>query len=144
MAFIYLIDSNMKWFRQWTKQSVIGLCKKNEQKFYIKSLAKNLQLIKYCITEKSDWSKVWKVTWATQNLFITLRHTVTSNVKPLNFKEKFASRRKIEKSLLPLWSTKAGRFEKLLGFARSPSIVTRGSISLSCATTPHPSCFSKS
>ena len=45
---------------------------------------------------------------------------------------------------IPLTSKKAGRFEKLLGFARSHSIVTRGSMSLSCATTPHPSCFSKS
>ena len=35
---------------------------------------------------------------------------------------------------------KAGRFEKLLGFARSHSIVTRDSVSLSCATTQHPSC----
>ena len=39
---------------------------------------------------------------------------------------------------------KAGRFQKLLDFARSHYIVTRGSVSLSCATTPHPSCFSKS
>ena len=45
---------------------------------------------------------------------------------------------------LLLGSEKAGRFEKLLGFARSHFIVTRGSVSLSCATTPHPSCFSKS
>ena len=37
----------------------------------------------------------------------------------------------------------SGRFEKLLGFARSHSILTRGSNGLSCAT-PHPSCFSKS
>ena len=29
-------------------------------------------------------------------------------------------------------------------FARSHCIVTRGSVSLLCATTPHPSCFSKS
>ena len=46
--------------------------------------------------------------------------------------------------ILPLSSTKAGRFEKLLGFARSHSIVTRGSVSLLCTTSPHPSCFSKS
>ena len=38
----------------------------------------------------------------------------------------------------PLRSKKAGRFAKLLGFARSYSIVTRGSVSLSCAATPHP------
>ena len=38
-------------------------------------------------------------------------------------------------------SKKAERFEKLLDFARSHSIVTRGSVSLSCATTPHPSVF---
>ena len=44
---------------------------------------------------------------------------------------------------LPLRSKKAGRFEKLHGFARSHFIVTRGSVSLSCATTPHPSYFSK-
>ena len=43
---------------------------------------------------------------------------------------------------LPLRSKKAGRFEKLLGFARSYSIVTRGSVSLSCANTLHHSCFS--
>ena len=43
--------------------------------------------------------------------------------------------------ILPSRSKKAGRFEKLLGFARSPSIVIRGSVSLSCATIPHPSCF---
>ena len=44
----------------------------------------------------------------------------------------------------PLRFKKAGRFEKLLGFARSHSIVTRGSVSPSCATRSHPSCFSKS
>ena len=43
--------------------------------------------------------------------------------------------------VVPLRSKKAGRFEKLLGFARSHSIVTRYSVSLSRATTPHPSCF---
>ena len=31
---------------------------------------------------------------------------------------------------VPLKSKKAGRFKKLLGFARSHSIVTRGSVSL--------------
>ena len=46
--------------------------------------------------------------------------------------------------LLPWRSKKAEIFEKLLGFARSDSIVTRGSLSLSCATTPHLSRFSKS
>ena len=46
--------------------------------------------------------------------------------------------------LVPLRSKKGGRFEKLVGFARSHSIVTRGSVSLSCATTPHPTCLSKS
>ena len=46
--------------------------------------------------------------------------------------------------ILPLISKKAGRFEKLLGFARSHSIVRSGSVSLSCATIPHPSFFSKS
>ena len=39
---------------------------------------------------------------------------------------------------------KTGRFEKLLGFATSHSILTRGSVSLSRATTPNPYCFSKS
>ena len=34
-------------------------------------------------------------------------------------------------------------FEKLLGFGRSHSFVTRGSVTLSCATTLHHSCFSK-
>ena len=48
------------------------------------------------------------------------------------------------KNRLPLGSKKAGRLEKLPGFARSYSIETRGLVSLSCATTPHPSCFSKS
>ena len=37
---------------------------------------------------------------------------------------------------LPLRSKKAGRFDKLPGFARSQSIVTRVSVSLSCATIP--------
>ena len=45
-------------------------------------------------------------------------------------------------SHVPLLSKKTGRFEKLLGFARSHSIVIRGSVSLLCAITPHPSCFS--
>ena len=36
-----------------------------------------------------------------------------------------------------LRSEKAGRIEKLLGFARSHSITTRCSVSLSCATTSH-------
>ena len=44
----------------------------------------------------------------------------------------------------PLRSKKARIFEKLLGFARSHSFVERGSLSLSCATLPQPSCFSKS
>ena len=39
---------------------------------------------------------------------------------------------------------KTGRFEKLLGFARSHFIVTCGSVSLSCATKPYPSRFYKS
>ena len=43
---------------------------------------------------------------------------------------------------LRLRSKKAGRFETLLGFARSHFIVTRGSMSLSRATTLQPSCFS--
>ena len=46
--------------------------------------------------------------------------------------------------VLPLRSEKADRYETLLGFARSHLIVKRGSVSLSCASTPHPSCFSKS
>ena len=37
-------------------------------------------------------------------------------------------------SHVPLRSKKAGRFEKLLGIARSPFIVTRGPLSLSYAT----------
>ena len=45
---------------------------------------------------------------------------------------------------IPLGSRKAGRSETLFRFANSHSIVTRGSVSLSCATTPHPSCFYKS
>ena len=51
---------------------------------------------------------------------------------------------KLQIFIVPLKSKKAGRFEILLGFARSHSIVTRGSVSLSCATKPHPSCFFKS
>ena len=47
-------------------------------------------------------------------------------------------------NLIPLRSTKAGRFEKLLCFARSQSVVARGSVNLSCPTSPHLSCFSKS
>ena len=39
---------------------------------------------------------------------------------------------------LNLRSKKAGKFEKLLTFARSQFILTRGSVSLSCATTPKP------
>ena len=50
----------------------------------------------------------------------------------------------INLKVLPLRSKKAGRFLKLFGFSRSHSIVTRGSVSLSCAPTPHPFCFSKS
>ena len=57
--------------------------------------------------------------------------------------ESFNSKKVIKNSLLSLRSKNAGRFEKLLGFARSHFIVTRGSVSLSCATTPHPPCFSK-
>ena len=44
----------------------------------------------------------------------------------------------------PLRSKNAGKFEKLLGFAGSHSIVTRGSVSLSCPTSPHFFCFTKS
>ena len=46
--------------------------------------------------------------------------------------------------VLPLRSKNAGIFEKLIGFARSHFIVTRGAVSLPCATRLHPSCFSKS
>ena len=45
---------------------------------------------------------------------------------------------------LALRSKKAGRFEKLIGFARSHSIVTHDSVSLLCAITPPRSYFSKS
>ena len=38
--------------------------------------------------------------------------------------------------LLPLRSKKAGRFEKLLGFARSPFFVTRGESLVQQLTTP--------
>ena len=47
-------------------------------------------------------------------------------------------------SCLTIKILKAGRFEKLRGFTRIYSFPTRGSVSLSCATTPNPSCFSKS
>ena len=46
--------------------------------------------------------------------------------------------------LLPLKDLKTEKFEELLGFAQSHSIVTRSLVSLSCATTPQPSRFSKS
>ena len=49
-----------------------------------------------------------------------------------------------EITFLSLRSKKARRNEKLLGFAISHSIVARDSVSLSCATTPYPSCFTKS
>ena len=39
---------------------------------------------------------------------------------------------------------KSREIEILLGITWSHFIVTRGSVSRSCATTPHPSCFSKS
>ena len=42
---------------------------------------------------------------------------------------------------LPLKSRKPGRFKKLLDFARSHFIMTRGLVSLSRATAPHPSCL---
>ena len=45
---------------------------------------------------------------------------------------------------VPLRSKKAGRFEIILDFARSHSIVPHGSVSFSCASTPHLSCFSES
>ena len=45
---------------------------------------------------------------------------------------------------LPLRSKKAGRYEKLLGFDMIHTIVTLDSVSLSSATTPHLSYFSKS
>ena len=44
---------------------------------------------------------------------------------------------------LPFKSQKAGGLLKHLGFARNHSIVTRSSVSLSSATTPQTSCFSK-
>ena len=39
---------------------------------------------------------------------------------------------------LPLRSKNTGKFEKLLGFTRSHSIMTRGLVSVSGANTPHP------
>ena len=53
-----------------------------------------------------------------------------------NFEE-----RKNKAFLLPLRFKNAGRFVKLLGFARSHSKVTLGSVSLLCATIAQPSCF---
>ena len=47
-------------------------------------------------------------------------------------------------SQVKLRSQKVGRFDKLPGWARSHFIVIRGSVSLSCGTTSHPSCFSES
>ena len=50
--------------------------------------------------------------------------------------------------MLDFWTTigprKSGRFETLFRFANSHSIMTTDLMSLSCATTPHPSCFFKS
>ena len=40
--------------------------------------------------------------------------------------------------IISLESIKAGRSERLFRFANSHSITTRESVSLSCATTPHP------
>ena len=51
---------------------------------------------------------------------------------------------KFTENNVPLRSKKAGRFETLLGLARSHSIMRRGSVSHSRATTPDPFCFSKS
>ena len=79
-----------------------------------------------------------------QNLDLRLKYN--------NFWKKFLqimrwNTKKVSKELevwLRLRSEKAGRFAKLLDFARSHSIVTRGSVSLFCATTPHPPRFYKS
>ena len=42
---------------------------------------------------------------------------------------------------LPLGHRNAGKSERMLSFASSYSIVTRGSVSLSCANSPRSSCF---
>ena len=47
----------------------------------------------------------------------------------------------LHRSINWLRSRKAVRFQNLLCFARSHSIVTQGPVSRSCATTPQSSCF---
>ena len=48
------------------------------------------------------------------------------------------------KFYITLRSKEAGRFETLLDFSRSHPFLTRGWVSLSCATTQNSSCFCKS
>ena len=73
-----------------------------------------------------------------------MMHIIAKNKKIRKIKKNGHFRYLGSVPVLALRSKKAGRFKILLGFARSHSIVTRGSVSLSCATTPHPSYFSKS
>ena len=101
---------------------------------------------------KGDWSKLTDIqVWvnATSQIFNSTGIGFGSLIAFSSFNENNSSllRKKFKFFLLfflPLRSEKAGRFEKLLSFAMSHSIVTLGSVSLSCATTPHPSRFSKS
>ena len=86
--------------------------------------------------------------WPSQSSVIQIKDIICAKLKmqrenchPPLYSSEFKVSQKIIKTLR---SKKAGRFEKLLGFARSHSIVTRGSVNLSCANTWHPSCFSKS
>ena len=71
---------------------------------------------------------------------LTLYYQMNTKLLLMNLYEAL----KFTENNVPLRSKKAGRFEKLLDFAGSHSIVTRGSVSLLCATTPQPYRFSKS
>ena len=70
------------------------------------------------------------------HLFTSSNHVDTLlKQKKINFQsnKKFTTHKRATKKQpdLAFRSKKAGRFEKLLGFARSHSIVARGSVSLS-------------
>ena len=94
-------------------------------------------------TEVSErWTMPDDVQTAWHQLFVLYARYVREETYPKCPKRalKFVS----FQDTLPLRCKKAGIFEKLLAFARSHSIVTRGSVSLSFASTSHSPCFSKS
>ena len=81
-----------------------------------------------------EWIHHWELRqseWCSERVFLLVSARGSDLLRKKN--------QKYQKEKLLLRSKKAGRFKNLLGFARSNSIVTRRSVSLSCCMSHAPS-----